>query len=331
MNQKFIQNIVVVVCIILVLVASFQVFMISKFGIATMGQVGDMMGGMSAPFINLLSAVLVYFAFQVQVKANQIQSENFSAQMEKQESDRKHQLFESQFYEMLSLHKQNVTELSIFEHQFSDDDFHGTFFNDKIAIQQRNVFVQLQHKFQYLLQSYMKLYKISKHNNDTMNICYSILFFGYVDQFDDVISKDAFDRGILEETIFSYFQSLFPGYSHLLGHYYRHLYHVVCLIHKNNELDYLSKMKYLDMLRAQLSNQEQAMLFYNWLGGYGKNWENDSIGQNFFTEYNMIRNLWHDRLSHDTFIINEIEKLQNKRVKCRTKRMFENPYKSIVQ
>ena len=42
---------------------------------SNVGQVGDTIGGITAPFVGLLGAYLVYKAFEAQVKANQIQSE----------------------------------------------------------------------------------------------------------------------------------------------------------------------------------------------------------------------------------------------------------------
>ena len=49
------------------------------------------------------------------------------------------------------------------------------------------------------------------------------------------------------------------------------------------------KRKYLRMLRAQLTNFEQLMLFYNWLSGYGCDWENEK--NHFFTTFRMIHNI----------------------------------------
>ena len=49
-------------------------------------------------------------------------------------------------------------------------------------------------------------------------------------------------------------------------------------------------MNYLKILRAQLTSEEQAMLYLNWLSGYGKEWETDSK-HHFFTEYMMIHNI----------------------------------------
>jgi hypothetical protein len=48
----------------------------SLFDFSSVGQVGDTIGGITAPFIGLLSAYLIYKAFIVQVEANKIQSKN---------------------------------------------------------------------------------------------------------------------------------------------------------------------------------------------------------------------------------------------------------------
>jgi hypothetical protein len=58
-----------------------------------LGQIGDTIGGTTAPFIGLLSAVLVYRALQAQIKANEI----IQKQVEKQEQEsverQKHESF----------------------------------------------------------------------------------------------------------------------------------------------------------------------------------------------------------------------------------------------
>lgn len=43
------------------------------YDISAAGTVGDALGGITAPFINLLAAILVYVAFKAQVRANKIQ------------------------------------------------------------------------------------------------------------------------------------------------------------------------------------------------------------------------------------------------------------------
>ena len=46
------------------------------FDFSNSGQIGDTIGGITAPFVGLVSAYLVYRAFLVQVDANKIQSKN---------------------------------------------------------------------------------------------------------------------------------------------------------------------------------------------------------------------------------------------------------------
>jgi hypothetical protein len=43
------------------------------FDFSETGQIGDTIGGITAPFINLLGALLVYYSFREQIKANKIQ------------------------------------------------------------------------------------------------------------------------------------------------------------------------------------------------------------------------------------------------------------------
>jgi hypothetical protein len=43
------------------------------------------------------------------------------------------------------------------------------------------------------------------------------------------------------------------------------------------------------LLRSQLTNEEQLLLFYNWYSGYGKQWENET--NKFLTDYRMIHNI----------------------------------------
>lgn len=49
---------------------------VTIFNFSQTGQVGDTIGGITAPFIGLLSAYLIYKAFIVQVESNKIQSKN---------------------------------------------------------------------------------------------------------------------------------------------------------------------------------------------------------------------------------------------------------------
>lgn len=86
----------------------------------------------------------------------------------------------------------------------------------------------------------------------------------------------------------------FGGHQHRLGHYFRHLFQAVKYIDEQPRLVLSKKKKedYVKLLRAQLSNYEQALLFINSLSKLGRNWEySNKKGNNLITEYEMIKNL----------------------------------------
>lgn len=65
-----------------------------------------------------------------------------------------------------------------------------------------------------------------------------------------------------------------------LAHYYRHIFQLVKFVvnQRKDILSYEDKRKYLRLLRAQLSEPEQVMLFYNWYSNYGVKWE-QNVGE----------------------------------------------------
>lgn len=71
------------------------------------GQIGDTIGGITAPVINLLGAFLVYIAFQEQLRANSIQVEALQEEKERNTYDRIFNNYIS-LYESLKSHLENL-------------------------------------------------------------------------------------------------------------------------------------------------------------------------------------------------------------------------------
>jgi hypothetical protein len=61
--------------------------------------------------------------------------------------------------------------------------------------------------------------------------------------------------------------ALYEEYETELGHYFRHLYHILKFIDQHKEVD---RLRYRSFLRAQLSAEEFVLLFYNCLGPRGE-------------------------------------------------------------
>jgi hypothetical protein len=294
------------------------------------GPIGDTIGGIMNPFIALGGIFLTFLAFYIQLIANKQQRDSFRRELDVQKNQFIKNQFENQFYEMVRLHKENVNEISItlISRYLSG----GVTVKNELQISGREV-------FKYFLNEINILYFLAKRiygqndKNAYLNMAYHIFFQGldyelrkntpsisnthntYIKELlnireSNLESSTAFSNMMKKYDIKAerYNYKLFCGHSSLLAHYYRHLYQIVKFVaNQDGELiNYSEKRKYLRILRAQLSNQEQAMLFYNWKSDFGSTWENDN--NHFFTDYRMIHNLYNDILIED-FNLVEIFKL----------------------
>ena len=85
----------------------------------------------------------------------------------------------------------------------------------------------------------------------------------------------------------------FNGHLTRLGHYYRHLYQMIKLIDEfdNNYLGnknlHIDKNSYASIIRAQLSSNEQLLLFYNSLSYIGEGW----LRNNYLKNYKLLKNI----------------------------------------
>lgn len=227
---------------------------------------------------------------------------------------------------MLRLHKENVNEISI--------TIESSYYSGREEIRNERE-ISGRTVFKYFLYEIAILYNVAKKsykgwsNKELINRAYSTFFHG-LDSAKSNILIDS-DRTYIEElekiqnvknatqfnNIISNYNiklqwsnfKLFDGRSTHLGHYYRHLFQTVKFVANQSEkfLDYTEKRKYLRIVRAQLANQEQAMLFYNWIAGFGLKWENAE--NKFFTDYRMIHNLYNKMLLGD-FDLKEIFNIQ---------------------
>ncbi|AXG70813.1 putative phage abortive infection protein [Kordia sp. SMS9] len=74
----------------------------SWYNYSTLGSIGDTVGGLLNPIVGIAAALLTFLAFYVQYIANQ-----------KVQRQLRMQQFESQFYEKVRLHKENINEISV--------------------------------------------------------------------------------------------------------------------------------------------------------------------------------------------------------------------------
>lgn len=289
------------------------------------GQIGDTIGGIMNPFISICAVITSFLAFYMQVRANQLQvilfkeqlretEKQFKEDQEESKKERDLHLFESQFYEMLRLHKENVNEIEI---RSDNGDL----------IKGRAAFYEMKKEFE-------TIFCFCIENKEKIERAYELFFWGFCNEIEyhtpqetqraimNMTDTPSFEGKLLEfkeseKNWVSFSESetlkynlnipLLKGHHGYLGHYYRHLFYTVKFVVNTTFLDDKQKLNYLKLLRVQLSNYEQIMLFYNWLGGYGTAWENEK--NHFFTKYKMIHNLWHSVLLKNDYIKKGLEYL----------------------
>ncbi|WP_420388015.1 hypothetical protein [Roseivirga sp.] len=124
------------------------------------GSIGDALGGLANPFIGILGVIATFLAFWVQFEAN-----------ERQRNDIKQERFESKFYELLRLHKENVNEIEI----------------PAAGLKGRPCFEFFLKEF-YGLHSIVEIVNIREGNNDlsekedTIERAFDLFFYGITNQ-----------------------------------------------------------------------------------------------------------------------------------------------------
>ena len=284
------------------------------------GTFGDLIGGTLNPILALFGIVAAGLAFYAQYEANKQVQEQFKIQQ-----------FESQFFEMLRLHKENISEMKITGYEVlietsKERDTNGTLrsltetYTNSIRVTEgRKVFVTMNTEliacFE-LLQYFNNLWGCNISQHFLLDLAYKFFFFGSKSEIvasenisPQVINifrhelnkirkfhknstgiKNTF-TGLNNIEIKLHIKYLpFSGHENRLGHYYRHLYSTVKYVvnkEKQGLIDYNQARGYLKILRSQMSNDEQLLLYYNYIIGFGKDWENDG----FLTKYRMLHNL----------------------------------------
>lgn len=258
----------------------------------TTGTIGDTIGGIAGPVVGFIGIILTFLAFYIQYQANQYQIialEEQKISAKNQERQILIQQFENNFFELLKLHRDNVKE-------FSYRNSEG-----------RNVIIQIINEFFEILMVVQESGIIRKNRldeQDLANISYLILFFGvdetvtdvlenrfhekYATIYDDILKIIEGLRKKAHPTIEKYY---YNGHQSRLGHYFRHMLRTILYVHNNKFLTADQKKEYVAIVRAQLSNHEQILLFFDSISDLGLAWELENKKDKLITTYNLIRNI----------------------------------------
>ncbi|HQQ95751.1 MAG TPA: putative phage abortive infection protein [Cyclobacteriaceae bacterium] len=268
------------------------------------GEIGDAIGGTLGPFVAIAAAILTFLAFWVQYKAN-----------EQQKKDLEIERFESKFYSLLELHRNNVNETTIGKTTVGRKAFVSMFNELKF------IFYSVEWFFRENYSKKMPDDNVPEHIR--YNIAYIIFFFGIGPNSSHIVvdligekykgfflSAEEYLKGVQKTwrserkakkpiavdingtNVFELDLRYKPCNGHMskLSHYVRHLFQLVKYVHESdNELfSYQDKYDYIANVRSQLSTHEQLLLYYNAISVLGQPWLENP---NYLKEYCVIKSI----------------------------------------
>ena len=307
--KKYLKWICIPFIIILLLPILLTKLPFCVFDFSNTGEVGDTIGGIIGPFVAIAAAILTFLAFWIQFKAN-----------EQQRNDIAKERFESKFYELLHLHRENLLELEsdgrkgrkaivqfcnyVFilyslidgfflkyyasdinvlniynnivkkykdkRYLFIDISYNIFFYGENVTNRLKGDDLSLYNKVLEMIRKVCMFKKMGEP--EILKLCNEIndapeIFFSRNEIFD----------GMPDNGRFYYPSDLLEGRNVILGLYFRQLYHIVKMVATSQIMvDEKEKYEYVKILRTQLSDYEQVLLYYNSLTNIGKKW-NETI------------------------------------------------------
>lgn len=269
------------------------------------GPIGDTIGGIMSPFIAILVGYLTFEAFRMQYIANEMQKsaqEKQDAQIsqEKLKSDRER--FDNRFYIMLDTLRANSRNIRLGDNFEGKETFKmlvaelfATFYVVKKA------YLSYRRNASANVSAYLGGLAGGKEDLLITRIAYGLFFYGdlyhvnannepEVEEIVNNMMPSITKNGTWEEHSYDFLLNheitqgniphfpwdMLKGYNDQLGHYFRHLYQMVkfLALADSKIVPETDKNEYARIIRAELSDYEQALLFYNAASDPSFSWNN---------------------------------------------------------
>jgi len=258
----------VAICMFIIVISAyiwnFNEYKISEKAV-DWGTFGDFVGGTLNPTLAFLSFLALLQTIRIQSKELKKSSEALelskeelsksSRALEEQSASLKIQNFESTFFNMINLHKEIIDNLSLISLKKEwKYDGRSVWFGTKKSIPEKD------RKYLYsILDLPIDIEEIDNlYGKKVISKLFEIL--------------NCYIKTAKDQNVTTLYYNFYKEYNEIIGHYFRNIYHILKFIKKNSEkkeIEIDSKF-YTNILRAQLSNSELALLLLNALSKYGK-------------------------------------------------------------
>jgi len=214
------------------------------------GVFGDYIGGTLNPLISGFAIYWIIKTYNLQKK------ELFESRtiLQGQSEALKKQNIESSFFQLMSLFNDLINGLTVSGRpvELPDDkvtpwNFEGTEVNKQCFEKLHNI----------LINGYFHEHK---RGNYTIELTSGQIVYEFCNIKGDKIGEDSLPLTI--EKLNNDYDYFYQEFGHLIGHYFRTLFHIIKFI-DNSLFDDEQKKQYINLVRAQLSKYELGLLFYN--------------------------------------------------------------------
>lgn len=284
------------------------------------GQVGDTIGGILSPFVAIAASILTFMAFYIQYIANKEQRLQFG----KQADDTVIERFENRFFELIRLHRDNIEEQNIqniitgrkcfstyyfelryiyilLEHNYDTKSSIINLSNEQLTnLAYLIFFFGVGHitdsifihaapdinKEDFLIKT---IERLEKEKEDYLSLKKEIELAKTSPGSKMPEMKDLSIDHKGTTAVFKQIYQPFTGHGTKIGHYYRHLFQTVKYVETQTHQLFTDDLKYsyVKILRAQISNFEQVLLYYNSISVLGNAWNKEG----YIKKYKLITNL----------------------------------------
>ena len=209
-----------------------------------------------------------------------------------QSRDSRKRTIEEQFYKMLDVQQKVIDEINVAQIRLPKP-------GEELTVYQgRKAFVEYKIQMKYLVKAIRKVntsggFELS--DIDIADIAYSVFFYGSSPTWKFFMMeylKDYDDTERLVDAIIAKLQTekkyaLSRTNQNYLSVYFRNMYNAIKLIDGSSLFSEKEKKDHIKVLRAQLSNAELYILFFNIISRFGKKW----IDNNYVTKYQLLQNI----------------------------------------
>ncbi len=312
------------------------------------GPIGDTIGGTMGPFIAIIAAFLTFIAFWVQFVANnELIKEN----------RRNH--FENRFYKMLEIHLENVASInkqlsplqqieasSYFQLWCLElEDLYNQLSNKKggNGLHRTEGIIDFAIKRFQSEPSQKEYVEFLKHLQESeveykkivFQIAYAYFYNSDFSPLEFLDNSDSVEDIAVNVNIVKVLINLIinnekkgaviknKAKDEILGRYFRHLFQIVSFVDEQPDSLFGNKewkCDFLGILRSQMSDYEQLLLFYNAQSLYGSAWDD----KHFIENYRLIKNIPHNSIMKEVGI-SPFDKYRDARLVAQSKgeRFFE--------